>query len=89
LLIALLFVLTAPLAVATLVAARRVESHTHRVYCMVVAGINALSVPVGTVLGIVTIVALMRPSVAELFEEGSAGDSRDGVEGATPKPSQS
>ncbi|MEZ4388147.1 MAG: hypothetical protein R3D98_11325 [Candidatus Krumholzibacteriia bacterium] len=46
----------------SLVAARR---HT---YCLVVAAIACLSFPVGTLLGIVTLVVINRNDVRELFE---------------------
>jgi hypothetical protein len=40
----------------------------HRMYSMVVAGISCLSIPLGTVLGVFTLIVLMRPSVCELYE---------------------
>lgn len=36
-------------------------------YCLVMAGVSCVFTPFGTVLGIFTIVVLMRPSVKELF----------------------
>lgn len=36
-------------------------------YCLVMAGIGCVFTPFGTVLGVFTIVILMRPSVKELF----------------------
>jgi hypothetical protein len=44
------------------------RSRTNRTFSMVVAGINCLYVPLGTVLGIFTIVVLLRDSVRELYE---------------------
>jgi hypothetical protein len=41
------------------------ESHT---FCLVVAALLCLSVPLGTILGVFTIIVLMRPSVKELFD---------------------
>ena len=64
---ALGFVLQGLLAAATMRAARGLETQTRRSWCMVVAAFNSLAVPLGTVLGIVTIVTLMRPSVIQLF----------------------
>jgi hypothetical protein len=49
---------------------------------MVVAAVNSLSVPLGTVLGIVTLVALMRPSVVDWFARG--GDGEGNGPGASP-----
>jgi hypothetical protein len=41
-----------------------------RTFSLVVAGINCLHLPLGTVLGVFTIVVLMRDSVRELFAAG-------------------
>jgi hypothetical protein len=38
-------------------------------FCMIIAGISCLFVPLGTALGVFTIVVLLRPSVKTLFEE--------------------
>jgi hypothetical protein len=38
-------------------------------FCFVIACISCLSVPLGTVLGVFTILVLQRPSVKALFEE--------------------
>lgn len=40
----------------------------HRTFCMVVAGCNCLHIPLGTILGVFTIVVLNRESVRALFE---------------------
>ncbi len=40
----------------------------HRVFCLVVAAMNCMLVPLGTILGVVTIIVLERPSVKELFQ---------------------
>ncbi len=36
-------------------------------YCLIMAGIDCVFMPFGTVLGVFTIIVLMRPSVRELF----------------------
>jgi hypothetical protein len=41
----------------------------HRTFCMVAAALACLWTPFGTVLGIFTLIVLLRPSVIELFEE--------------------
>jgi len=41
---------------------------THRVFSFVVAGLDCLSIPWGTVLGVFTIVVLTRPSVRRMYE---------------------
>jgi hypothetical protein len=40
----------------------------HRTFSMIVAGINCLHIPLGTVLGVFTIIVLIRDSVRELYE---------------------
>ena len=42
--------------------------HKHRTFSLVVAGINCLHLPLGTVLGVFTIIVLLRGSVRELYE---------------------
>jgi hypothetical protein len=39
-----------------------------RTFCFVVAGIECISMPFGTILGVLTIVLLMKDSVKQLFE---------------------
>jgi hypothetical protein len=39
----------------------------HRLFCLVVAGVECAFIPFGTVLGVFTIIVLMRESVKELF----------------------
>ena len=51
------------------VVARRLVSNQSRMLCMVIAGINCLSMPVGTVLGVFTFIVLSRPSVAMSFAQ--------------------
>lgn len=36
-------------------------------FCLVMAGISCMFAPIGTVLGVFTIIVLMRPSVKKLF----------------------
>ncbi|MGB5813106.1 MAG: hypothetical protein WBG86_21410 [Polyangiales bacterium] len=46
----------------------RLKQRRQRGFCIVVSAVNALSMPVGTLLGVLTIVLLMRSSVADAFE---------------------
>lgn len=41
-----------------------------RVFSLIVAGLNCLSIPLGTTLGVFTIVVLCRNSVRELYDAG-------------------
>jgi hypothetical protein len=56
------------LAVAVLVAGRFLARHTHYLYCLVVAGIECLFMPFGTILAFFTIAVLLQPSVKSLFD---------------------
>jgi uncharacterized BrkB/YihY/UPF0761 family membrane protein len=49
-------------------AGRNLARHRSWIFCMVIAGIACTMMPVGTVLGIFTILVLNRPSVRALFE---------------------
>jgi hypothetical protein len=44
------------------------RARKHRTFSMIVAGINCLHIPLGTVLGVFTIIVLIRDSVRELYE---------------------
>lgn len=55
--------------IATVLAGFFIKSRKHRIFCMVVAGVNCAFIPIGTVLGVFTLVILFRDSVKELFHE--------------------
>jgi hypothetical protein len=55
------------MAVAIFIAGRNLARQTHYTYCLVMAGIECIFMPFGTVLGVFTIVVLMRESVKALF----------------------
>jgi hypothetical protein len=63
-------------AIAIAVAGWFLGRRKHRTFCLVVAGIECMAMPYGTVLGILTLIVLMRPSVEELFASGI--DNKDG-----------
>lgn len=58
------------LALATLlgIAGRRLKQRRSHTFCLVVAGLACLNMPLGTVLGVFTLVVLTRPGVRETFE---------------------
>jgi hypothetical protein len=58
-------------AVLVLTAGRSLAKRKRYTFCLVVAGLECLFMPFGTVLGIFTIVVLMRPQVKELFMAGT------------------
>ncbi len=57
-------------AVMILMAGRCLSRRTHHLYCTVVAGIECCFMPLGTILGVFTLIVLLRPSVKTLFEQG-------------------
>ena len=68
-----LFILSGwAMAGAVLYAGRNLATHTRYTYCLVVAGIECIFMPFGTVLGVFTIIVLMRESVKELFNMSSS-----------------
>lgn len=56
------------LAVVILLAGRFLARRRHYMYCFVVAAIECLLMPLGTALGVFTIIVLVRPSVKALFQ---------------------
>lgn len=55
------------LAGCVIAAGRCLAKRRHYMFCLVMAGIQCMFMPVGTVLGVFTIVVLMRDSVKEAF----------------------
>ena len=55
-----------------LIAARKLRRRRNRTFCIVVAGISCIFMPMGTVLGVFTIIVLARPTVMSLFEAGGS-----------------
>jgi hypothetical protein len=51
-----------------IIAGRSLARRVHYLFCMVMAAIERIFMPFGTVLGVFTIVVLVRPSVKEMFE---------------------
>jgi hypothetical protein len=58
-------------AVLVLIAGRFIARRKHYTLCFVMACVDCLSVPFGTVLGVFTILVLNRQSVKELFASGA------------------
>jgi hypothetical protein len=62
-------------AILVLVAGRFIAQRKHRTFCFVIACLECLYVPFGTILGVFSIIVLNRPSVRECFANGM-GDGR-------------
>ena len=54
-------------AICVILAGRFIAKRRNYIFCLVIASLNCLFMPFGTILGVFTIVILMRPSVKELF----------------------
>lgn len=55
------------LAICIALAGRRLGRRTNHLFCLVVAGLECFFMPFGTVLGVLTIIVLLRPSVKASF----------------------
>jgi hypothetical protein len=55
------------LAIAILIAGRKLRRRQSRLYCLVVAGLECMFMPFGTVLGVFTLIVLTRELAKELF----------------------
>jgi len=60
------------LAVCIIIAGRCLAKRKRYMFCLVMAAISCVFMPFGTVLGVFTIIVLMRPSVKELFAVNKA-----------------
>ena len=49
------------------IAGRRLGHHRNYMYCLVIAGIECMFIPFGTILGVFTLIVLSRPTVKDLF----------------------
>ncbi len=54
-------------AVLLVLAGRFLSRRSHYLYCLVLAGVSCIFMPFGTVLGIFTIITLMREETKKLF----------------------
>jgi hypothetical protein len=55
-----------------IITGRFLARRRHRLFCLVMGGIECIFMPFGTVLGVFTIIVLMRESTRELFAVGEA-----------------
>lgn len=63
------------LAVCVVAAGRFLAQRRHYLFCLVVAGIECTFQPFGTVLGVFTLIVLMRDTVKRLFSASESSDS--------------
>jgi hypothetical protein len=68
----LLFLLGIAMAICILIAGQSLSSHKHYTFALVMACIECLFIPFGTILGVFTIVVLSRQSVRGLFSTATS-----------------
>jgi hypothetical protein len=64
-------VMAMAMSLCVVLAGRKLVRRSAYTYCLVIAGIECMFMPFGTVLGVFTIIVLMRPNVKELFDKSS------------------
>lgn len=73
-------VLMVTTSILTAVAGYNLARYRRRTFCFVIACINCIGVPLGTILGVFTIIVLVRPSVKDLFEGRIAPEDEPGYD---------
>jgi hypothetical protein len=67
-----IFLLTAAQSALSIWAGRCLAQRKNHTLCLVEACLSCLSIPLGTALGVFTIIVLQRPSVKQMFEQNRA-----------------
>lgn len=57
------------LAVSIIIAGRKLKRRKNRIFCIVIAGIECMFTPFGTILGVFTLIALNKDSIKAIFAE--------------------
>ena len=60
--------------IANVISAVALTKRKWRMFSIIVGGVNCMSVPLGTILGVFTIVVLLRDSVCELYDKKASND---------------
>lgn len=58
-------------AVGNLLSGLFLRARRHRTFSLIMAAINCLHIPLGTALGVFTLIVLLRPSVPKLYEHSA------------------
>jgi len=69
---ALLLVSLEAVAVLSFLTGRFLSRRQHHTFCVVMSALNCMCMPLGTALGVFTLLVLQRPSVKSLFEASTA-----------------
>ena len=67
------------LAVFMFVTGKKLKSRKNRTFCMVIAGVECIFIPFGTVLGVLTLIELSKDSVREIFSEQNTSPEQPGA----------
>lgn len=68
--LALIFILSGTiLTVCTFLTGKYLKQQTNYVFCFIIAAVNCATTPIGLILGILTIIVLLRDSVKGLFDK--------------------
>lgn len=62
------FLFFATLATLQVLTGMKLRQRESRTFCMIVACLSCILIPIGTVLGVFTLIVLARPSVERIFE---------------------
>ena len=57
------------ISICIIIAGRKLKARKNRVFCMVVAGLECMFMPFGTVLGVFSLIVLNKDSIKEIFEQ--------------------
>ena len=63
-------VISAAIGTAVLIAGRRIAKRTHLTYCQIIAGLECLCFPHGTILGVISLIFLTRDDAKKQFING-------------------
>jgi hypothetical protein len=74
-------------ATAMFLAGRYLASRKHYLFCLIISGLLCMMMPFGTILGVFTIVVLLRPAVKQMFNGEMANQGPRIWEDALPHPS--
>jgi hypothetical protein len=56
-------------SICIIIAGRKLKQRKSRIYCMVIAGIECMFMPFGTILGVFTLIALNKDPIKEAYVE--------------------
>ncbi len=76
------------MAVCIILAGKKLKQHKNRMYCMVIAGIECIFMPFGTILGVFTLIVLNKDSVKEIFAEQASEVTPGSAPSAPPEATQ-